>query len=376
MKSTIKLKIEGLNFETLLKYIKEKNIKVYYLEKIEYNKIIIVIEYSKFLLLKNFYNIKNYKLKVLNIYGLFGVISFLKKRLGVIIGFILFICFLWYNSFYVHKIEISGLQHISNQQVLTVLKENNISNNALKKNINSSEINKLLLIRFPSFSKVSTIIKGNTLLINIKEELYVEEKISDNFVPILSDCDGIVKEVSLIQGTLNCKKGDIIKKGEVLVHPFVISSDGSKKQVIPKAKIIIDTWDTVTTTINQTETKQVKTGDFYVNQYYKFYSNKIPIHKKNIKFEKFIIEEKVYYLTKTILPIYLVEEIVYEVREENVETGSIDKDKILKELKTEIYKNISENQIVNDEFYDITIKEGKTIFTYTIQYEKVICSEN
>ena len=43
MKSTIKLKIEGLNFETLLKYIKEKNIKVYYLEKIEYNKIIIVI---------------------------------------------------------------------------------------------------------------------------------------------------------------------------------------------------------------------------------------------------------------------------------------------------------------------------------------------
>ena len=328
------------------------------------------------MLFKNFYNIKNYKLKVLNIYGLFGVISFLKKRLGVIIGFILFICFLWYNSFYVHKIEISGLQHISNQQVLTVLKENNISNNALKKNINSSEINKLLLIRFPSFSKVSTIIKGNTLLINIKEELYVEEKISDNFVPILSDCDGIVKEVSLIQGTLNCKKGDIIKKGEVLVHPFVISSDGSKKQVIPKAKIIIDTWDTVTTTINQTETKQVKTGDFYVNQYYKFYSNKIPIHKKNIKFEKFIIEEKVYYLTKTILPIYLVEEIVYEVREENVETGSIDKDKILKELKTEIYKNISENQIVNDEFYDITIKEGKTIFTYTIQYEKVICSEN
>ena len=91
-----------------------------------------------------------------------------------------------------------------------------------KKDINLTQIENQIQ-KVDRVSLVSAIIKGNTLVINIKEKVYNPEyEDKENFKPIISVHNAIITEVTVIQGTPMVKAGQVVQKGQILVSPFVV----------------------------------------------------------------------------------------------------------------------------------------------------------
>lgn len=198
------------------------------------------------------------------------------------------------------------------------------------------------------------------------------------FKPIIASDDGIIKDINLIQGTLNCKNGDLVKKGDILVYPFIITSDFSKKDVLPKATISADIFLTSNFVLEEQTKLLVKTENFYIEKYLSIGKFKAPIKSTTKIFNNQVEEISIKQFSKNIiLPIKLIEKKVYEAKVEIKKNDiNILKNKILDKLKNEVYSKKIENQVVNNENYDITYRDGKYYFTYTIEVEKVISNEN
>ena len=141
------------------------------------------------------------------------------------------------------------------------MKQNGFEKINKKSDIDTSKFEKDLSSNLKNVSLVSIIIKGNTLVVSIKEKVQNSEyENKDNFAPIVSDFDGILTKVQLVQGTLNKKVGDIIKKGDVLVFPYIVDASGNQRQVEPKAEIYAKVYITQKASFYDVEMIAKRTG--------------------------------------------------------------------------------------------------------------------
>lgn len=376
MRNTIKLSIKGLNFNEFLNYINKQNIQILFLRKLNIDLIEIKIYLKDFKVLKKYVNYNKFEVTIIEKSFFYNLFSFFKLRLGLLVGMIFFVSFLIINSFYINKIEVNGLEHIKKEEIVSFLNEKDVKLGTLKSSLNQNDLKNQLLKNFELLSKVSLLIKGNTIVVNVKEKIFVEEL--QKFSPIVANEDGIIKDINLVQGTLNCKKGDLVKKGDILVFPFVITSNFEKIEVQPKATIKGDVYISSSFILEDKEKRLIKTDNFYIEKYISIGNFKAPVKSKTNNFENIIEEITVKEFSKNnILPIKIIERKVYEAKFELLDNNINDlREDILNALKKEVYEKKDENQVVNNENYDITYREGKYYFTYTIEMEKVISNEN
>jgi len=102
--------------------------------------------------------------------------------------------------------------------------------------IGIKDVENAIIDNFDELSFVSCIIEGQTLVLNIKEKLLLEE-VFGQFRPIFAQNSGMITQIDLISGTAVVKTGDFVRKGDVLVEPFVIDTSGQKREVKANAKI-------------------------------------------------------------------------------------------------------------------------------------------
>jgi len=141
-----------------------------------------------------------------------GTIQFLKSsvfRLGVLIPIIVFLFAAIVSNLFVFNYQITGNDLVSSNEIINILKEQNVSGIKYKKDINISNLENAIL-KIEQVSLVSIIFYGNTLIINIKEKVYNEEYVQQGkFLPLKAEFNGIITEISLIQGTLLVKEGQL-----------------------------------------------------------------------------------------------------------------------------------------------------------------------
>ena len=161
----------GLNFDKFLKELKLKNIKCFEFSKKSQKEFEIAIlkqDKNVFLQITKHNNIvakqKNKTFFSKLCYGI-------KTNLAVFICFIVCIFSFCFFSNFVYKIEISGLQNISTQQVLQVLSENKIELGHPKWSYNFEQIQLDIKNSLEDVSLVSAAVFGNTLVINIHEKI-------------------------------------------------------------------------------------------------------------------------------------------------------------------------------------------------------------
>src|SRR5699024_8221798 len=91
-------------------------------------------------------------------------------------------------------------------------------------------------------------------------EAVLPEEMQGSFQPIVSDYDGMITHINLIQGTPNVKVGDIVQKGDVLVYPYVADGEGQVMPVLPRAEIKADVWLSENEVFYEYQIKQERTG--------------------------------------------------------------------------------------------------------------------
>lgn len=355
------IRLEGLNFDRLFKQFDIYSITIHNLNRINYKVYELSLSYNDYNKAKKFNLFSPYIVNIVKSYNVgFWIENFL-KNIGLYIGVIVSILLCIIISSYTLKIDIIGANNIPKTEILSSLKEIGVSTNKINKTENNV-IEQHLKKSFEDISLVSVIKKGTNLIVNVKEKELVEQ----NYSPICAPNNLLIERIDVSQGIQKVKEGDIVKKGDVLVEPSIMSSEGKTVYLKPIAQIVAKSWVVGVVEFDEEEKVYNKTGRKVVNSHYEIMGVKIFSKTTNVKFENY--EKKVYndYVFKNMfLPVKLNQIIYYETKESVVKKSFEDnKNYLIEQSKNEAYKKLPNGVTV--EGCEIVIsKSGKKYFVTT-----------
>ena len=376
IKPYIELEICGYNLERTLNFLCCHSIEFYVVNKKDIKNASIQIKLKDKDYVCKILQEKNIEIKNEKYCGLLKAVNFYKLRWGLVVGAIIFIASLIVLTNFMFKIEVVGTENVKSEEVVSFLNSKGIKQFTHLNSISTDEVEKIILENFQEVSMVSAIKKGCCLIVNIKEKLLNNEyENTGSFTPLLATQNGIIKEITIIQGTPLVKVGDIVKVGDKLVAPYVVDSNGKQISIEPKAKISAEVW--LNGQSEHAESRAIKERTGNVLKFRETSINDVVIFstvQSKVDFKNYECEEKVSYLSETLLPIKYKEIFYFETKcviiEEEFEKV---KDAKILEAKNNALSQVKNKKIIAEN-YSISKKNDKTIVNYVITVEDDICT--
>lgn len=304
-------------------------------------------------------DLKNYTIAIQKSGGIESFKRILKFRCGLFVGIIVSILSLFFIDNRLLNINISGLNNYSESAVIDKINEFGL-NYFSKMNVNTEELEVYLTNSF-NFSLVSIVTKGNTLIVNVKEEI---TDITDKYLPITADYNMVITSINIYAGTGEKGVGDVVYKGDIIVYAYEIVND-EKIEVMPMAEICGDVFFSSRYNFLNEEKINKRSGNKqliscnYSLGKYQLFEDMDPCN-----FSQYEIEESNEIISYYILPIKVKKLVAYEIIEETITRNfEEEKENIISNLKDEVYSKVPENIDVESEEIQISSTNYGNIVT-------------
>lgn len=369
-RSRVKFRLKGLNQENLINKL-IKSVNVYNFKREEQDICEFEIDFAKEKVVANL--LKDEKIEILTT-SRFGFLEKIKRftsSFGIIIAIVFCSLIYTFQYSYVWGIEINGNVNVDERIIERYV--SGILPSKRKSQIDTKKLEQKIKENFKEISSISIAILGQTLVLNVNEASLPEE-MNGEFKPLLSDFDGLVTEINLIQGTLAINEGEIVRKGDVLVYPYIIDSQGEDRAVAPKAEIYADVWICEKYMHYDYQIEVKRTGR--IKSISEVYLNNLLIYsnRKDIKFSEFEIETQEIPLTyNLIIPFKLKKTYYYETEIiERYQKFDDVKDKIIEATRKKTLIFVQENEIIKEENFTIREEGGCHEINYVVTVNRNI----
>lgn len=141
---------------------------------------------------------------------------------------------------FVWDIQFRGQQTYTKEGLGAEIEEMGVYRGMTRKHLQCDKIEQNLRLLHPDLSWVSAEEKGCVLRIQVKEgKMRKEKKETEQAVSLTAPCGGRIEAIVTRSGTPLCQKGDVVKKGQVLIQG---SYDivGDDEQIIRKQGVTAD----------------------------------------------------------------------------------------------------------------------------------------
>ncbi len=217
----------------LLIFSKKYNIKLYRLTQINNLVYFYIPIYQRYILLKTELSVS--KVKSVGVFAYF-LLLFTKVKSCVFIS-AFFISFFYFTNLII-DIRIIGQNQIINEKLSVDLKEYNIYKLSYKKSF--EQLNDIML-------SIKQRYKNDIEYLNLYQQggvFFVEyisqEKeniVKDKYVNLYASSDGMISSIDIDSGVIKIKINDYVKKGDLLVENYVLSTQNQMSIIPVKAKI-------------------------------------------------------------------------------------------------------------------------------------------
>lgn len=118
-------------------------------------------------------------------------------------------------------IQVEGNQNVSAIEILESAEKCGITFWASRRDVRSERVKNALLSELPELQWAGINTSGCVAVISVKERSTYPAKAEDDTVSsIVATRDGIISDLTVLQGTPQCKVGQAVKKGQVLVSGY------------------------------------------------------------------------------------------------------------------------------------------------------------
>lgn len=362
------IEVKALKVEKILNAIWNKNIPVNNVIKLDLTTIMLEVDYADYDEVLSI--IKRYKgkIRITNRYGLIFRLLRLRRRISLAAGVFIFFGIIYMLSNYIWSIDIETKENLTPFEVRRELQSIGIKPGLKKSDINVYEIERKMQTINDQIMWIRTRIEGSTLHLVIEEKINppsTEAKESDS---VLAKCDGEVQRVYTYSGNPAVAPGDIVKEGDVLIHP-VQGREGFEVDTKPKGKIIANTFYEKFMEVQVSGNKLERNGNKQAEIYLNFWGRKIYLKKAINKFTYYDkIEEnngvfnKVTYFEKKATPVNEDKDKIIEdasekleeslkkslsndasIKDKNITTEDVGEGKILVKVIFTVEQDIAEN---------------------------------
>jgi len=160
------------------------------------------------------YNIKVKK------HGLFRrILSFAALRVGLLVGAIAFVALAAVSNSFVLKIEVSGSGSYLEPEIRRIVLDEGAAEFKSFSAFNGATATGRILA-LPHVTYCNILKKGSVLIVDVQvdEEHYASQEKGS----LLSDCDGVVKNIVAVCGTPAVYVGDAVKRGDALIYAHTV----------------------------------------------------------------------------------------------------------------------------------------------------------
>ena len=278
--------------------------------------------------------------------------------------------FTFFSNQYILRYEITGTETIAKNEIIQFLKNSETNKKLL---IEESKIERDLIENFEQISLVSCTIKGQTLIVNIKEKLHPNSIFGD-FLPIIADENCKIVDIYLVSGTANVKTGDYVKKGDVLIEPYFVDENGEKRNVEAKASIKAQVYNEGSSCHYDEYIETYRTGKTIVTNELKLFGLSIYSNNNKVDFEKFDVEVGNVDLSKNmIMPFKLYKNVYYELKDRLVKSSFKEVEKqYVEKARKKAFENCNDCDKIIEEYYTTKEMAGVTVVSYCVITEKEI----
>ena len=283
--------------------------------------------------------------------GLFAFASGYKMRIGFFIGAVLCAALLAASSFFVWDINVSGQTGLSEKEILKTLEGYGLYIGAYIPNIDTMRLENELVIDTEELSYASINLRGTVAEVVVRERK--EKDVENISLPsnLVANCDGQIESIEVRGGMPTVKKGQIVKKGQLLVSGVIDSQAVGYRLVRARGEIYARISRSFTAEVPLVREKKSRTGEKKTRVTIRFFAKKINLFSNNdISFEKYdtIEEEKRLCLFDRVeLPVFIIKTAYSEYVTETEQTSEEQALSIAeKELAGQTEKTLSEAQIL------------------------------
>lgn len=292
------------------------------------------------------------------------------KNYAIISAVFASLIFTFFSNQYILRYEITGTETIAKNEIIQFLKNSETNKKLL---IEESKIERDLIENFEQISLVSCTIKGQTLIVNIKEKLHPNSIFGD-FLPIIADENCKIVDIYLVSGTANVKTGDYVKKGDVLIEPYFVDENGEKRKVEAKATITAQVYNEGSSCHYDEYVETYRTGKTIVTNELKLFGLSIYSNNNKVDFEKFDVEVGNVDLSKNmIMPFKLYKNVYYELKDRLVKSSFKEVEKqYVEKARKKAFENCNDCDKIIEEYYTTKEMAGVTVVSYCVITEKEI----
>lgn len=228
-------------------------------------------------------------------YGLPFLLHRYRKRKGLFIGVLLFLCIIYTMSLFIWDIHIEGGYKYTKEALLEFINENDIYTGMTKSDVNCQQIEEKIRLEYNDISWVSAEIKGTRLIIRFTEtNMPIPKQDTREPSHLVATKSGIVMNIITRNGTPQVKIGDVIKKDDILVSGIVdVVGDFDalirKKRVVADADIVCKSYYNYNESFPMKYEKKIYTGKEKTTYGIQLLNQKISLYSPRISYHSYDI---------------------------------------------------------------------------------------
>ncbi|WP_277678979.1 sporulation protein YqfD [Gracilibacillus dipsosauri] len=300
----------------------------------------------------------------------------------LLIGFMIAVCFIFFLSNMVWRIDINGLDNELDKKVMEHLTEYGVTKGSLQWNIASpAEIQKKLLEDIPELLWIGVTKRGSNFHLEGVEKTLVEKPEEEEPGHLVAAKEGVIVDLYVENGQPLVKPNDVVNKNDILISAYLgdqkeedkKEEEQAPKPLVAKGEVIAKVWYRSEIELSIDDKYEVLTGESEKKHYLKVIDWLIPVWNfrypdyKNSQME---VNERSFYFLKWKLPISYVEQTIFE-KEQIEEKRSEDEAKklALQQAKRRLKKSIPiDAEIIDEKILHERVEHGKVKLTiyYTV----------
>lgn len=359
------------NYEKTLNLLRRKGINMWDIEKLEtgisfkisYN------DYKKYCEL-----IDDSNMQLVKKTGFAFKYNKIKVRKGFSAGIIILILCLFVFANVVWNIEVIGANQTLSKEIVSILKDNNISMPSTATSLNNKHIETIIHKNFDELKFVEAYIEGSKLIIFVKEKELEHSAIEENTPSsIISSKNAVINKIIAKSGQTVVRVGDVVYEGQTLIMGIVKNKNSDEFVMVPSYGTIYGK------TYYNFELKEEKVKNITISTNNEKKAYYLKINDKNIKIIGDTKPFEIYNYNESIIKLPVISKLTNssivkgKYYEEKVEAIKIDENTAKNKMKVSMYDNLlgmvnSDSKILNT---SLNFQEDEKYYYLSAQLEVV-----